>query len=217
MQGFKAGIYSGEMSQEQVQKRLVMLNKMGKTMTDAESIADMRAKNLPLTLITQKELQGRATVRDLEQMILRDELDFLFVDQLSLMDDIHPKVYDTRTRFANISADLFSLSIKHSIPIILAVQSNRDGGLQKDAPQLENIAESDVVGQNATRVIGMRRESDITTMNISKNRYGDDKFMQKYNTDLTIGKFTPIMTAETQMQGQPQGQIRRRTTGRTTF
>lgn len=200
-----------------VQKRLVMLNKMGRTMTDAESIADMREKNLQLTLITQKELQGRATVRDIEAMVIRDDLDFVFVDQLSLMDDIHPKVYDTRTKFANITADLFSMSFRRQIPVILAVQSNRDGGLQKDTPQLENIAESDGVGQNATRVIGMRRESDITTMSIAKNRYGDDKFVQKYNTDFTTGKFTPIMTAEAPIQAQTQGQVRRRTIGNRTF
>lgn len=214
IQKYRVGIYSGEMSEEQVQKRLIMLNKQGRTMTDAESINDMRAKDLKLTLLTQKELQGRATVKDLESMILKDELDFLFVDQLSLMDDYHSRVYDTRTRFANISADLFSLSIKYSIPIVLAVQSNRDGGLQKDAPQLENIAESDVVGQNATRVIGMRREANITTMNISKNRYGDDKFMQKYDTDFELGKFTPIMTSESPLaQAQVQSQARKRTLG----
>lgn len=214
IQKYRVGIYSGEMSEEQVQKRLIMLNKQGRTMTDAESISDMRAKDLKLTLLTQKELRGRATVKDLESMILKDELDFLFVDQLSLMDDYHSRVYDTRTRFANISADLFSLSIKYSIPIVLAVQSNRDGGLQKDAPQLENIAESDVVGQNATRVIGMRREANITTMNISKNRYGDDKFMQKYDTDFELGKFTPIMTSESPLaQAQVQSQARKRTLG----
>lgn len=216
-QGFKTGIYSGEMSEEQVQRRLIMLNKAGRIMTDAESIEDMRRRELQLSLITQKELGGRATVKDLEQMILRDDLDFLFVDQLSLMDDIHPKVYDTKTRFANISSDLFSMSTKYGIPIILAVQSNRDGSLQKDAPMLENIAESDAVGQNATRVIGMRRESKITTMNISKNRYGDDTFVQKYDTDFALGKFTPIMTTDLAPQANGTPQSRRRSLGSNSF
>lgn len=206
------------MSTEQVQKRLIMLNKMGRVMTDAESIAEMRQKDLKITLLTQKELQNRATVKDLESMILKDELEFLFVDQLSLMDDYRPKVYDIRTKFANISADLFMLSTKYSLPVILAVQSNRDGSMQKDAPQLENIAESDAVGQNATRVIGMRRETQITTMNISKNRYGDDTFVQKYDTDFSIGKFTPLMTAEAPMlQAGGQAQVRRRTIGSGSF
>lgn len=217
LQGYKVGIYSGEMSAEQVQKRLIMLNKFGKVMTDTESIEDMRRRDLQMTIVTQKELRGRATVKDLESMILKDELDFLFVDQLSLMDDYHKGFIDTRTRFANISADLFTLSTKHSIPIILAVQSNRDGSMQKDAPQLENIAESDAVGQNATRVIGMRRESNITTMNISKNRYGDDTFVQKYDTDFALGKFTPVMTVDTQAINKNAQQSRRRALGSNSF
>lgn len=217
LQGERVGIYSGEMSKEQVQRRMLMLNKRGRVMSDKESIEEMRRNQLFLSLLTQKELQGRATVKDLESMIVKDSLTFLFVDQLSLMDDIHPKVYDTKTRFANISSDLFTLSTKFQIPIILAVQSNRDGGMQKDAPLLENIAESDAVGQNATRVIGMRRESNITTMNISKNRYGDDTFMQKYDTEFSIGKFTPIMTSDAPMQVTGQSQTRRRTLGNSSF
>ena len=212
LQGCRVGIYSGEMSQEQVQRRLIMLNKCGKALTDSESIEEMRKKQLSLNLLTQKELNGRATVKDLEAMILRDELDFLFVDQLSLMDDTHEKVYDLRTKYANISSDLFTLSTKYALPIILAAQSNREGAMQKDTPQLDNLADSDAVGQNATRVIGMRRETTITTMNVSKNRYGDDKFIQKYDTDFSIGKFTPIMTADANIQ-QVQQQARRRTLG----
>lgn len=204
------------MSVEQVQRRLIMLNKLGRVMTDSESIDEMRAKDLKLNIITQKELQGRATVKDLEAMILKDELDFLFVDQLSLMDDIHPGVFDTRTKYANISADLFTLSTKYSLPIILAVQSNREGAMQKDAPKLENIADSDAVGQNATRVIGMRRESTITTLNIDKNRYGDNTFLQKYDTDFAIGKFTPIATMEPAVQ-MSNVQSRRRSLGSNSF
>lgn len=216
LQGERVGIYSGEMSKEQVQKRMMMLNKMGRAISDKESITEMRQKQLNFSLVTQKELQGRATIKDLEQMILTEELTYLFVDQLSLMDDFRQKVYDIRTRYSNISADLFSLSTKHHLPIILAVQSNRDGGMQKDAPLLENIAESDAVGQNATRVIGMRRESNIVTMNLSKNRYGDDTFVQKYDTDFALGKYTPIMTTDVPLQatGQPRT---RRTLGNSSF
>lgn len=216
MQGYNVGIYSGEMSVEQVQRRAVMLNKQGRIMTDAESIAEMRDKDLHLSIVTQKELQGRATVKDLESMVLKDDLDFLFVDQLSLMEDTHPGVYDTRTKYANISADLFTLSTKYSIPVVLAVQSNREGASQKDSPRLENIADSDAVGQNATRVIAMRRESTITTLSIEKNRYGDNVFLQKYDTDFALGKFTPIITMEPVAQATSV-QSRRRTLGSNSF
>lgn len=215
MQGYRVGIYSGEMSAPLVQKRLLMIGKSNPTMTDMEVIEDLRKRDLKMSIITQRELKQRATYKDLEELILKDDLQFLFVDQLSLMDDVHPKVYDTKTRFANISSDLFSLSCKYHLPIILAVQSNRDGGMQKDAPLLDNIAESDAVGQNATRVIGIRKESSLLTMNCSKNRYGDDTFIQKYDVDYSINKFVPIMM-QPQIQ-QTSQQFRQRSLGNTKF
>ena len=214
MQGHRVGIYSGEMSVSQVQKRLSMLAKTSPSMSDKEALEELKKKDLKMTIMTQRELGGRATCKDLEKMIITDELEFLFVDQLSLMDDVNKKVWDTRTRFANISSDLFSLSCKYHLPIILAVQSNRDGSMQKDAPMLENIAESDAVGQNATRVIGIRREGSFLTMNCSKNRYGDDTFVQRYDTDYSINKFIPIIAQQpTLPNAQQNQQFRKRNIG----
>ena len=88
--------------------------------------------------------------------------------------------------------DLFTLSCKYNVPIILAAQSNRQGGENKDGPALENIAESDAVAQNATRVIGMKNESGILTLSILKNRYGDNKLLQKYDVDYGSNKYKPI-------------------------
>ena len=45
-QGFKVAIYSGEMSEDQVGKRLIALNKNGRAMTESESISEMRRLNL---------------------------------------------------------------------------------------------------------------------------------------------------------------------------
>lgn len=88
--------------------------------------------------------------------------------------------------------DLFSLTTKYNIPIILLVQVNRQGNENKGGPQLENIAESDAVAQNATRVIGMKNESGILTLSILKNRYGDNKLLQKYDVDYGSNKYKPI-------------------------
>lgn len=138
-QGFRVAIYSGEMSEDQVGKRLIALNKNGRAMTESESIGEMRRLNLQeqFSLYTPMQLGGkRANINDLTELVAKAEADILFVDQLSLVDDIHRGVYDTKTRFANISADLFNLSITRQIPVILAVQSNRDGSLRKDAPRI---------------------------------------------------------------------------------
>ena len=74
----------------------------------------------------------------------------------------------------------------------MLVQSNRQGGENKDGPALENIAESDAVAQNATRVISMKNDGGVLTMNILKNRYGDGNLIQRYEVDYGINKYKPI-------------------------
>lgn len=88
--------------------------------------------------------------------------------------------------------DLFSLSTKYNIPIILLVQVNRQGNESKGGPQLENIAESDAVAQNATRVITLKKDGQILTLNIVKNRYGDAG-TQQYDVDYGKNKYKAIM------------------------
>jgi len=88
--------------------------------------------------------------------------------------------------------DLFSLTTKYNIPIILLVQVNRQGNENKGGPQLENIAESDAVAQNATRVITLKKEGPILTLNIVKNRYGDGG-TQQYDVDYGKNKYKAVV------------------------
>lgn len=97
-----------------------------------------------------------------------------------------------RQQYGNITNDLFDLTQKYNLPIILLVQSNRQGSQQQNGPALENIAESDAVAQNATRVISMKNEQGILTMNVIKNRYGESGLTQKYEVDYGINKYRPI-------------------------
>ena len=94
--------------------------------------------------------------------------------------------------------DLFSLSSKYKLPIILAVQSNRQGAENKNGPTMDNIAESDAVAQNATRVITMKNETTahILTLTIAKNRYGDTGLSQQYDIDFSKNKYKPIASAD---------------------
>lgn len=95
--------------------------------------------------------------------------------------------------------DLFTLSSKYNVPIILAAQSNRQGGENKDGPAIENIAESDAVAQNATRVITMKNDinAHILTLKIAKNRYGDANLTQRYDIDFGKNKYKPIIDSDT--------------------
>ena len=138
-------------------------------------------------------------------MIVKDNLTMFIIDQLSLMEDISSKPgTPLRQQYGNISMDLFSLTTKYNIPGLLLVQSNRQGSEQRNGPALENIAESDAVAQNSTRVISMKKENNVLTMNILKNRYGPAGLTQKYDVDYGINKYKPIFDYQ-----QPQSTVAR--------
>lgn len=198
--GENVGIYSGEMSKEQLQERIICCAKQTYTSTREEAIAFIRANKLSIKIITQKELRGRASVADIERFIVENNLTLVVVDQLSLMEDTTCKPgTPLRQQYGNISMDLFTLSSRYTLPIILLVQSNRQGGENKNGPALENIAESDAVAQNATRVISMKNENGVLTLNILKNRYGDGNLVQRYDVDYGKNKYKPIQEINPQL------------------
>lgn len=201
LQGERVGIYSGEMSLQQLQERILCCAKQSYTATKEDALNFIKQSNPIIRVLTQKELRRRATVEDIEEMIIKDKLTMLIVDQLSLMDDASAKPgTPLRQQYGNISMDLFSLSTKYNLPCILLVQLNRQSAQDPRGPQLENLAESDAVGQNATRVITMKNESGILTIKIAKNRYGEADREIKYEVDYGINKYKHIKEVTQQNQ-----------------
>ena len=96
MQNERVGIYSGEMSQYQLQERILCCAKPEITSSKEEAREFLRDKQIPdIRLITQKELRRRATVNDIEEFIIRDRLTMVVIDQLSLMEDVTSKPRNT--------------------------------------------------------------------------------------------------------------------------
>lgn len=122
------------------------------------------------------------TVKDIERLIDQLQPDVVFIDQLSLMRD-HNRARDAREKTTNIIRDLRTMAAVRRIPTFVAVQANRQAAI-KDAegefeiPEVHHLAESDAVGQFATRAIGLssKRTDDkniqILNMGIKKNRHG---------------------------------------------
>lgn len=213
LKGEKVGIYSGEMSQRQLQERMICCAKQTYTSTKEEALQFIQSNNMCIRLLTQKELRRRANVNDIEEMIIREKLTMVVIDQLSLMEDVISKPgVPLRQQYGNITNDLLTISSKYGLPVILLVQSNRQGAEQRNGPALENIAEADAVGQNATRVISMKNENGTITLNIIKNRYGPVGFSQKYDVDFGINKYKPI-----QEFSQPDGITTRKNKAREIF
>lgn len=194
LQNERVGIYSGEMSLQQLQDRILCCAKQKYTWTKQDSINFIKEKQPFIKVLTQRELRRRANVNDIEEMIVKDKLTMVIIDQLSLMEDCTCKPgTPIRQQYGNISNDIFSLTSRYNLPIILLVQSNRQGSADNNGPQLEHVAESDAVAQNSTRVISMKNQDGIMTMNIVKNRYGKSDCMQKYEIDFGINKFKPVI------------------------
>ena len=96
----------------------------------------------------------------------------------------------------NISEDLMSLSIELKIPILVVVQSNRNG-VNKDSeetPDLENIKDSDGIAANATKVLAIKQKANENAIQLSVRKHRDGRTGQTllYQFDFDTGNFTYI-------------------------
>lgn len=218
LQGYTAGIYSGEMSLQQLQERILCCAKQTYTSTKEDALQFIKENDPKIRILTQKELVRRANVLDLEEMIIRDKLDLLVVDQLSLVDDIAQKPgTPLRQQYGNIAAQLASLSIKYSIPIILLVQLNRQSTQDNKPARLENISESDLVSHFATRVLIMTNSNGVLTLLLDKDRYQGNKAEIKYEIDYGINKYKHIKELPQQNNPKQKAQARKIFGGGTVF
>ena len=199
-------LYSGEMSENQVGSRIdtlisnISINSITKGIWNdntfeqyKDHIQLMTESKAALNVVTPYMLGGRnMTVPLLESMIRKFKPAVVGVDQLSLVDDTIGPREQKRVQYANITAELYKLSAKYKIPIILNVQAGRSSKDSASGIQLEHIAESDGVGQNASRVIAIKQEADSFQLSVVKNRYGDDKKTIEYMWDVDTGTYTLI-------------------------
>lgn len=205
LQNYRVGMYSGEMEAANIGYRFDTLYKQfsNRNLTFGneqeaeryrEYIEFLKKWPVPFFIKTRKEMDGRATVPKLERFVEANELDYLIVDQFSLVDDYRcNKMDQTRTQYAHIAEDLFGLSCKYKIPVIAASQAHRVGvdGID-EPPTLEDIAESDGIAQNSSKVISIRQKEGTLQMKMRKNRNEGLGNMLVYTWDIDKGVFTYI-------------------------
>lgn len=205
-QGKRVLMYSGEMDKEQVINRHMTLKygisntklMMG-DMTDEELEEYVQLLHKETTLfhiVHTSDLGGKQiTVTQLKMLALQYKPDIIGIDQLSLMQDERKQRGDgLKEQYAHISQDLFNLSGLLEVPILLAAQANR-GRTSEDKvenPELSNIANSDDVGANSSRVISLATKDGEMTLKLIKNRYGKDSWSEKFTVNLDNGKFNDL-------------------------
>lgn len=202
-QGKRVLMYSGEMSAKEVMYRhLTLKHNISNTQLITGDISEseqIEIKQLLMDdtilfhIVTPKDLGGeQLTVTKLKMLALQYKPDIIGIDQLSLMKDEKRKRGDgTKEQYAHISQDLFNLSTLLEIPILLAVQANRGRSSEDkiENPELTNIAGSDDVGANSSRVISLATKDGEMTLKLIKNRYGKVGWEREFFINFDKGEF----------------------------
>ena len=200
-QGLKVGLYSGEMSARKVGYRLDTLishisnSGLTKGYRDFQNDYKKYIDELPnkytgsLKVLTPTMIDGPAGVTALRAFIEREELDILFIDQHSLLDDDR-KAKNPVEKASNISKDLKNLQVLKQIPIISVSQQNRSN--TDNGAGLEHIAQADRIGQDSTIVIFLENKDDEFTLSLVKSRDSEKRKKLKYNINFDKGIFEYI-------------------------
>lgn len=157
-------------------------------------IDELQQKPNKFIVATPLDFKNRITVSKLRQFIKQHDLKLLAIDGISYLSDERGIKGDNKTTsLTNISADLKTLSMELQVPILLVVQANRNGVIDKDSddlPELDSIRDSDGIAASATIVLALKQSDDgIVIMQVKKgrnNRVGD-KISYQWNID--IGEF----------------------------
>ena len=200
-QGFRVGLYSGEMSATKVSYRLDTIlshiSNYGLMKGDRQyqnqykSYLDSLSTKYKgcLKILTPTMISGPAGVTALRAFIEKEKLDILFVDQHSLLEDDR-KARNPVERASNISRDLKNLQVMKKIPIIAVSQQNRSS--TENGVGTEHIAQSDRIAQDSTIILFFEKEENILTMHLVKSRDSENGKDIKYNIDLNKGTWTYI-------------------------
>lgn len=211
-QGLNVGIYSGEMSEKKVGYRLDTL--IGHISNGSLTHGNIAIQNdykkfideLPniikgsIKVLTPNMIEGPAGVNALRVFIEKENLDILFVDQHSLLEDDR-KAKNPVEKAANISKDLKNLQVMKRIPIISVSQQNRKTS-ETGRVDTTQIAQSDRIGQDSTVIIFLEKKEDIIKLTLVKSRDSENGKTVSYKVDFNTGRFIYIPEGEDESSPQ---------------
>lgn len=206
--GFNVGYISPEMSPSEIAYRFDTLYKNysnsalvhGRYQEDNEDypdyILDLAKNKNKFIVSTPLDFAKKITISKLRNYVKQYKLDLLAIDGITYLTDERYKRGDNKTTsLTNISEDLKLLSLELGVPILVVVQANRGGVIDKDSegtPELENIKDSDGIGHNATKVISLRQKEEVLEVGIKKLRDAKVGGKLKYNWNIDKGEFQYI-------------------------
>lgn len=204
--GYNVGYVSPEMSATSIGYRFdTLVNHYsnsglmwGKDDVDEASYKDsldkMQERDNKFIVSTPLDFDKKITVTKIRNWVKQYKLDMVAIDGITYMSDERFKRGDNKTTsLTNISEDLMALSMELSIPILVVVQANRSGVVEKgkdDTPELESIRDSDGIAHNASKILSInQKEHGVLTMTVKKQRMGPVGGKLLYNWDINTGDF----------------------------
>lgn len=162
-------------------------------------ISDLKEKKNKFIVATPIDFDKKITVSKIRNWVNQYKLDVVAIDGITYMSDERYRRGDNKTTsLTNISEDLMELSIELKIPILVVVQANRTGVVEKgtsNTPELESIRDSDGISHNASKIISInQREYGVLDMIVKKQRFGVVGGKLTYNWDINVGDFTWVPT-----------------------
>lgn len=213
--GFNVGYISPEMGELSVGYRFDTLYKHfsnkdmiwgNNTLDDAEYkkyIEELNKRKNKFIVATPKQFNNKITVTKLRQFIKTHKLDVIAIDGADYLSDERGNKTDTKAQtLTNIGADLMSLSVELSVPVLVVMQANRNGVTDKDnedTPELESIRGGDGLSVSASKIISLKQSNDgVITLQVKKQRNGVVGTKVQYQWQPNIGEFICYGTPNTQ-------------------
>lgn len=204
--GFNVGYVSPEMSADSIGYRFDTLHShysntglmWGKDEIDEadyrEYIEEIKTLENKFIVATPLDFDKKITVTKLRNWIKQYKLDLIAIDGITYMTDERYRRGDNKTTsLTNISEDLMELSMEMGVPVLVVVQANRSGVVEKgtsDTPELESIRDSDGIAHNASKILSIhQREHGILDMVVKKQRMGAVGGKLTYNWNINTGDF----------------------------
>lgn len=234
-QGFNVGYVSPEMGPDSIGYRFDTLYKgfsnsgltWGNATVDIEDyekyIQELKQQTSSFIVATpSKDFGNKITISKLRQWVKQNKIEAIAIDGITYLSDERGRRNDNKTTtLTNISEDLMSLSVELQIPILVVVQANRNGVVDKDTegtPELESIRDSDGISHNATKVISLRQKDGALDMGIPKNREGRVGDHVKYLWNINIGEFIYTESTDTSTpEERAERRERKKATGKDIF
>lgn len=157
-------------------------------------IEELSVRDNKFIVSTPADFDKKITVSKLKNWIKQYNLDLVAIDGITYMyDERYHRGDNKTTSLTNISEDLMELSVELNVPVLVVVQANRAGVVEKgtsDTPEIESIRDSDGIAHNASKILSIhQKEHGVLVMTVKKQRFGSVGGKLTYNWDINTGDF----------------------------